>query len=112
MENLGHKKLDALKIDIEGSEYDVFSAWSQDAINLPTQISVEIHYLGIYWGTQSYNDSNDFSHLLWPQHEPSLSDISLFMLHMANMGYAIVSREDNESCMHCSELTLVRIQHI
>jgi hypothetical protein len=28
------------------------------------------------------------------------------------MGYAIVSREDNESCMHCSELTLVRIQHI
>jgi hypothetical protein len=109
MTHFGHKRLDLLKIDIEGYEYDVFSSWKIDSINFPMQISMELHYKDIYFGTPSFNNSTDLSNLFWPKHQITLSELSLFMLHLSNMGYAIVSREDNKYCSHCSEVTLLKV---
>ena len=108
MQALGHTKIDLLKIDIEGSEYDVMEGWKKTD-KLPRQVSIEIHYSGIYYGTSSYKNASDTSNLLWPLHEMKLSDLALFMVHLSQVGYGIVSREDNELAHHCSELTLLNV---
>lgn len=107
MNELGHSSITLLKIDIEAFEYDVLSTWSGDQ-PLPAQISIEIHYDGIYVGSPFYN-TDVLTNLLWPKHQLSLAELALFVNHLVNMGYAIASREDNPSCPHCSELTLLRI---
>ncbi len=43
MARLGHSKLDLLKIDIEGSEYEVIPQMLQRGI-VPTQLLVEFHH--------------------------------------------------------------------
>lgn len=106
---MGHQHVDFLKIDIEGSEYDVFSEWKIGSAILPAQIALELHWNDIYFGSSSFKKANEFSNLLWPEHEITLSDMSLLVGHMANIGYAIVSREDNPLCAHCTELTLIRV---
>ena len=108
MEDFGHKTVTLLKMDIEGFEYDVFSQWGYDAGPLPQQISFEVHYKGIYSGSQFHN-RDDFTNLLWPKHETSTAEMALLVGHLANMGYGIVSREDNAECPYCSELTLLRV---
>ena len=112
MRHFGHRSISLLKIDIEGSEYDVMSSWKHDSPYLPEQIAMELHYDGIYFGTPSFLNKEDWGNLLWPMHKASLSELSLFMAHVASMGYAIVSREDNAIAHHCSELTLLRVAHI
>jgi Methyltransferase domain len=109
MSFLGHKHLDLLKIDIEGSEYDVIGAWSQRDPHLPAQIAMEVHYSAIYYGTKSYMNASDHGNLIWPLHEMRLSDLALFLSHLAGAGYGIVAREDNPAARHCSEFTLVRV---
>jgi hypothetical protein len=109
METLGHTRLDLLKIDIEGAEYDVMGEWRQDDRNLPRQIAMELHYSGIYYGTPSFRNPRDMTNLLWPLHDMRLTDLSLFVSHLVGAGYGIVSREDNARAHHCSELTLVRV---
>lgn len=109
MESLGHAHLSLLKIDVEGAEYDVLSAWAVDAPGLPQQIAMELHYDYIYYGMPSFRNSNDVSNLLWPLHKMRLTDLALFMSHLAGAGYGIVSREDNEFHPHCSEISLVRV---
>jgi hypothetical protein len=109
---LGHKAIDLLKIDIEGAEYDVIGGWGAppDAQqHLPRQIAMEIHYKDLYYGTPALGNASDVSNLVWPLHEMRLADLALFMMHLANMGYAIASREDNELCDHCTELTLILV---
>jgi FkbM family methyltransferase len=109
MASMGHDKLALLKIDVEGAEYDVLSAWAQDAPGLPRQLAMEVHYDGIYWNTPAYRNSKDTSNLVWPMHKMRMTDLALFMSHLAGAGYGIVSREDNPSVAHCSELTLLRL---
>ena len=109
MASLGHRRLSLLKIDVEGAEYDVLAAWSQDSPVLPRQIAMELHYDGIYSGTRASNNPADTSNLLWPLHKMRLTDLALFMSHVAGAGYGIVSREDNALCQHCSEVTLLRV---
>lgn len=60
-------------------------------------------------GTQAYRNAEYFNNLIWPNHQLTLGELALFISHLANMGYAIVSREDNVLCPHCSELTLLRV---
>lgn len=112
MHYFGHQSISLLKIDIEGSEYDVMSSWRHDSPYLPEQIAMELHYDGIYSGTPSYLNKEEWGNLLWPMHKASLSELSLFVSHIASMGYAIVSREDNNIAHHCSELTFLRVAHI
>ena len=85
----GHAHIDILKMDIEGGEYSVFRALAAargdpaTASLLPDQISFESHV----------NVDDNFWRM-W-------SDV-------LDLGYAIVSREDNIYCSHCVEYTVVR----
>lgn len=100
--------IDLLKIDIEGYEYDVVASWTSD-MNLPFQVAMEIHSTDLYYGTTDFRNSSSNNTLIWPPHQMSLSDITLFMLHISNLGYTIVSKEDNYACPHCSEFTFQRL---
>lgn len=33
--------------------------------------------------------------MVWPMHQLSMAELAVFFGHMADLGYAIVSREDN-----------------
>eukprot|EP00197_Chlamydomonas_leiostraca_P013162 CAMPEP_0202873366 /NCGR_PEP_ID=MMETSP1391-20130828/23140_1 /ASSEMBLY_ACC=CAM_ASM_000867 /TAXON_ID=1034604 /ORGANISM="Chlamydomonas leiostraca, Strain SAG 11-49" /LENGTH=267 /DNA_ID=CAMNT_0049554577 /DNA_START=133 /DNA_END=936 /DNA_ORIENTATION=- len=107
---LGHTRVDLMKVDIEGFEFDVLGALGERDALLPGQLAVELHYYNVYVGTPSAENAADFSNLLWPYHMVSLQELSLFVGHLANLGYAIVHREDNPGCDHCTELTLVRVE--
>jgi hypothetical protein len=109
MLHMGHRRLDLLKIDIEGGEYDVIGAWRRDETDLPRQFAMELHYKDVYYGTPAFKNASDHSNLIWPLHEMRLSDLALFVFHIVNAGYGIVSREDNEIAQHCTELTFVRV---
>ena len=104
-ERLGHRRLDLLKLDIEGYEWPIFESWPEltdfakmAQVHLPMQILVEVHYQ-----TQM--------HELWPQpgvpfkHEMDMVQLQEHLLHM---GYAVAVRDDNQKCPHCSEFTLLR----
>lgn len=43
MEKLGHERIDLLKIDVEGAEYEILDSLGNVA-NLPTQLLVEFHH--------------------------------------------------------------------
>lgn len=43
MRKLGHKKVDLLKIDVEGAEYEILDGLGEGA-SLPTQLLVEFHH--------------------------------------------------------------------
>ena len=102
--------IDVLKMDIEGYEYDVMASWKASSADaLPSQIAMEIHYLGIYHGTEDFENKESDNNLIWPPHIMGVSDLALFVSHMANMGYSIVSKEDNPICPHCSEYLFQRV---
>ena len=112
MAELGHKSITYLKIDIEGSEYDMLGAYtSEDQMTMPLMTSIELHYDGIYFGTDNYQDPASEKTLFWPMHgEITLPEMTLFMIHLAQLGYAIVSRDDNRLCPYCTELTLLKVE--
>ena len=71
---------------------------------LPEQIAIELHFTG---GSQ------------WSNHIPVVSaknqvQMSLFFLHMANLGYGIISREDNPDANIgcCSEYSFLRVEQM
>jgi hypothetical protein len=109
MASLGHSSLTVLKADIEAAEYDVFGFWDIGMKNLPKQISVELHYDGMYHGTDAFENPDSFSNLFWPMHKPTLAELSLFVGHLAGMGFGIVSKENNALCPYCCELTLLNL---
>jgi heptaprenylglyceryl phosphate synthase len=97
---LGHKRIDLFKMDIEGHEWPVFESWSElsdtnqasDKV-LPMQVLVEIHYQWVEL-----------------KHEFLAANLVRLQEHLLKMGYAVAARDDNQTCAHCSELTLVRYQ--
>jgi len=105
---LGHTQIDLLKFDIEGYEWPIFESWpvisdgSSASFVYPMQILVEIHY------------ETQFSDLWLPNHRPRrqefrfATDIVRLQSHFLKMGYAVVARDDNRFCKHCTELTLLR----
>ncbi|KAG2500739.1 hypothetical protein HYH03_001503 [Edaphochlamys debaryana] len=93
-----------LKIDIEGYEFPVMSEWTPDTPNLPSQIAVEIHVAS--WKRQALSKT----HPIWNRHRLGVLDLGLFFAHLAELGYGIVSKEDNEYCGNCSEFTLFRVE--
>ena len=99
------EEVSLLKMDIEGFEFDVVSHWTEAAV-LPSQLSMEIHRGN-------------------PAHDQFMSavDLALFFLHLSNLGYGIVSKENNPvGSMHepgqriqalapqASEFTFIRIE--
>lgn len=84
------------------------AGWGEEeGCKLPLQISMEIHYATIYFS----KDKTDFSNLFWTQHEMSLGELALWFGHLANLGYGVVSREDNPGGLHCcSEYTFLKVE--
>lgn len=102
---LGHNRIDLLKVDIEGWEYPMFYSWptldqvvESEEILLPMQIVVEIHYQTQF--ANLHPDKGDFK---------TATDLVELQTHLLRMGYAVVVRDDNPHCRHCTELTLIRI---
>jgi Methyltransferase domain len=110
----GHSKIALLKMDIEGFEYTVIESLYRGvtlaggapgaALVLPAQISFEQHYRSAM--PLAWNDGG-----AWPPIElQSLStgDMAITWAQLADMGYVVVSREDNVECQWCVEWTIVR----
>ena len=101
-----HNRIDLLKVDIEGYEWPLLQSWPElDAINAPTtvlpmQVLVEVHY------------QSQFQELAVTKHADFkfATDMISLQAHLLRMGYAVIVRDDNKRCLHCSELTLVRIR--
>lgn len=113
MKDLGHPAITFLKIDIEGAEYDVLGGafFGEDKPSMPAMISMELHYDGVYYGTKVFKNPDAQGTLFWPLHgEVSVAEMALFMGHLGQLGYAVVSRDDNRLCPHCSEFTLLRVE--
>lgn len=111
---VGVNKINLLKIDIEGYEFDEIATWTIQDSWLPEQISIEVHHSeAIYAGGSKDETSHykvqDFSNLLWPAHHLTLSDLALFFGHFGRLGYAIASREDNPFGTCCSEFLLLQV---
>jgi hypothetical protein len=96
---LNHSHITLLKADIEGYEYDLFNhLLSEDDLELPEQISFEMHYSSIMGG------------LDWREREITSGELALFSRNLYDAGYRVISREDNRNCGHCSEFTVVRVR--
>ena len=90
------KKIDILKMDIEGHEYDIFADWN-DVNLIPKQVAVELHH----YVPATINNKTVLN---WV-HEPSHAFISIVFMHLASLGYIPVHSEPNSVC--CSEYTFI-----
>lgn len=98
-QHLGHDKIDLLKLDIEGWEWPIFDIPSTDA-SMPMEVLIEVHYGGPWRGTKGVIHSNGTS---------SAKDLVRLQSHLLGLGYVVIHRDDNRSCKHCTELTLMRV---
>lgn len=107
---LGHDHIDLLKFDIEGYEWPIFNSWpelsnvtSSAQFVYPMQILVEIHYRTQFPDLRlpGQKRSDDFR---------SAEDLVMLQAHLLKMGYAVIFRDDNRHCKHCTELTLFRFK--
>jgi hypothetical protein len=99
MELLGHDYITLLKADIEGYEFDLFhQLLINDGIELPEQIAFEMHH-------RTQMDGLD-----WYGREITSGEIALFARDLYEAGYRVISREDNQRCVHCVEFTVVRFR--
>lgn len=73
----GVDEVSLLKMDIEGFEFDVVSHWTEAAM-LPSQLSMEVH-----------RENRAHGRFM------SATDLAFFFLHLSNLGYGIVSKENN-----------------
>lgn len=93
-EQLGHRHVDVLKVDIEGYEYQLFENWSEAEL-LPLQVSVELHF---QCSTVPASPVR------------GIPEMMLFFAHMSNLGYATVNREPNSGASCCYEYTFIRVE--
>ena len=110
---LGHKRIDLFKADIEGYEFGMFENWPKlsadgaDQILLPMQVLVEVHFRTHFQDLlppHLRNQKKRSQEFRSPVHMVELQQ------HLLEMGYVVVYRDDNRMCKHCTELTLVRVQ--
>jgi len=107
-QQLGHDRIDLLKMDIEGFEWPILLSWpllqekdrSRD-MALPMQVLVEVHY-------QTQFDELRPSTVSQYVDFKSPIDMVALQARFLQMGYFVAVRDDNMACAHCSELTLVR----
>lgn len=100
--NFGHRQIDLLKMDIEGWEWPLMDSWAETTTEgsnqmlLPMQVNVELH-------TKALVDKTKI--LEWTPVE-----VATMYQRLLRIGYAVVVRDDNMACPHCSELTLLRVR--
>lgn len=96
MKMLGHESIHLLKMDIEGSEYDVFDDLLSDlTVSLPEQIAFELHTAAS-------------SPVSWRQRKMTPGEIGALAERLYLGGYRVLSRENNDLCDDCVEYTLAR----
>ena len=108
---LKHKRIDLLKMDIKGFEWQILESWptleEDDSLVLLFQILVELHYKSSF--LPLYTRLGRTKTLKTPGFAIPQEHVTL-QQHLLKMGYATVVRDDNPYCPHCTELTLVRFQ--
>ena len=103
---LGHDQIDLFKMYAEGYEFPLFDSWPiltdvrSPAAVLPMQILVEVHY------QTQMPELSRFRREDWKFSTDMINLQSKFL----QMGYAVIERDDNRRCAHCTELTLVRVR--
>lgn len=97
-ERWGHDQIDLLKLDIEGWEWPLFDV-EHTNVEMPMQLLMEVHY-DAHRGVRG---------VIHNQTMRSATDMVRFSTHLQGMGYAVVHRDDNPMCKHCTELTLTRV---
>lgn len=112
MDMLGHANLSFLKMDIEGYEFDVVFSWDISS-RLPSQIAFELHARSMYALTNSAKEAatrDMHTHLMLsrPRHLQVI-DTSMLLMHLANLGFATVSRDDSSRGKSCTELLVQRV---
>jgi hypothetical protein len=91
---LNHEKVDYLKLDIEGSEFDsILSLKNISNSNLPNQISVEIHI------DSKISKLTKFE---------KMKKIVNFVDTIIELGYKVLSKENNYRCPLCSEVVFIK----
>jgi Methyltransferase FkbM domain len=91
-------RIDVLKMDIEGNELDVLTSFVTSAredpagtsIFLPDQISLEVHEVAA------------------STPNAGIKGYGVIMGLLAQLGYSLMSRDDNTRCPGCSEFTYLR----
>jgi hypothetical protein len=110
---VGATTLDLLKMDIEGYEYDVFADWDINTKSLPQQLSFEVHHTNMYLGTANHLNMESHEQLVWPGVDTiTLSQLAVLFMHLAKLGYAIVSQEPNGGSPCCSEFTVLSVDRL
>lgn len=102
---LGHTHIDLIKMDIEGHEYNVVESIFRGIADgaaaslavLPGQLSFEVHYARRFFQAQNLKAE-----------KLSAGEIALMWVQLSDLGYVMVSREDNTLCASCAEFTAVR----
>jgi hypothetical protein len=90
MKMLNHTRVDYLKIDVEGAEHESLPKLKDIPYDQrPAQIAVEIH---------AWNDKPNSSRSL-----PKLKRALDLLISLHEMGYRLISREDNLPATCCSE---------
>ncbi len=70
--------------DIEGHEFKVMGGWKEGDKSLPAQIVTELHF-------HTREEEKDLADTV----AKALPHMSLLFMHLANLGYGAVEREDN-----------------
>jgi hypothetical protein len=103
-QRLGHAQIDLLKMDVEGYEWPLFRSWFSDPSSwgaLPMQVMVEIHYQTHMTDLHLHPGDNKLIVTM-----VGLIDLAAELIRA---GYAIAVRDDNPMCLHCTELTILRV---
>eukprot|EP00300_Choanocystis_sp_HF-7_P034606 c4746_g1_i1.p1 GENE.c4746_g1_i1~~c4746_g1_i1.p1 ORF type:complete len:350 (-),score=52.10 c4746_g1_i1:87-1067(-) len=111
LELTGKAKIDLLKMDIEGFEYDVMATWGQEGshLALPVQVVFEVHVYSIYGRTPFHNNAEAGSQvLMFPPEDVPILALPLLFTHLGQLGYGIVNREQNPLCPSCMEYTIYK----
>lgn len=96
MEKLGHQKIDFLKVDIEGAEFRALTDLKNiQPDNLPSQIALELHH-------------TIKQHMSIDQKVAAFQKILNLYDLLHQLGYKLMSREDNYQCLCCTEILLLR----
>lgn len=114
----GHADISLLKMDIEGFEFGVVESMWRGALAggggstalLPAQLTVEVHDVtimnGLAWSC------GDVCARTPPPYGDDVTlrpgDMLPLWVQLTDLGYVVVSREDNAMCTECAEFTLVR----
>ena len=102
-EELGHKTVHLLKMDIEGFEWPVLNNFFQLSLaaskSLPMQIIMEVHTKTTF-SLLAPCPNFDFK---------SIDDLAQLHANLLQLGYFVAINEPNPYCPHCTELTLLRI---